>query len=190
MNDETLNEEMLRDLHRRTAQLRREIEPPDDAWAGIAAQIDMDNRENATIGAKQGHHAFWQHPLFLAAAALFLIAGSSLITTAVSTREMPVSPLPIARVSAPATLAQFTAMENDYIATANKLSAALETDSELSPATIAKLKKSVGVIDEAILEARRALAADPANRDLMEMLKTSYGQKVDLLRRSTEMGQS
>ena len=190
MNDDSVNDDMLRELQKRTAQLPREIDPPGDAWARIAAHIGDDERETANDVAKTRSPAFWQRPLFLAAAGVTLVVGSSLVTSIVFSRVTPVSPPQAARVSTPGTLAQFTATENDYIATANKLSAALESDSDLSPATVAKLRESIGIIDEAILEARRALAADPANRDLMEMLKTSYGQKVDLLRRTTEMGQS
>jgi hypothetical protein len=57
----------------------------------------------------------------------------------------------------------------------------------LAPETVAQLKASLRTIDEAILEGRGALARDPANKLLIEMLSASYRQKVDLLRRSTEM---
>jgi hypothetical protein len=93
--------------------------------------------------------------------------------------------------SSPATLAEFTARENDYIATVNALSTTIESAHvELAPETIEKLKQSIRVIDGAILEARRALAQDPSNKALIEILSTSYNQKVDLLRRTAEMGQS
>jgi hypothetical protein len=189
MNDESLSDEMVRNLQRRTAQLPREIPPPADAWESLAARIDAE-RLSVTPLQRPGRAAFWQQPLFLAAAALTLVAASSIITSMVLSRSTRSAPLTATSMSTPGTLAQFTAVENDYIATTNRLSAALETGSELSPATIAKLRESLRIIDGAILEARRALAADPANRELMEMLKTSYGQKVDLLRRTTEMGQS
>jgi hypothetical protein len=91
----------------------------------------------------------------------------------------------------PATLAEFTKQENEYISSANRLSAILESGQmQLSPRTIAKLKESLRVIDAAILEARAALADDPGNRQVIEMLSTSYNQKLDLLRRTTEMGRS
>jgi hypothetical protein len=57
----------------------------------------------------------------------------------------------------------------------------------LAPETVAQLNASLRTIDEAILEARNALARDPANKMLVEMLSASYRQKVDLLRRTTEM---
>ena len=88
----------------------------------------------------------------------------------------------------PTSLAQFTVVESDYLRVVNDLSATLESEEgSLSPETIAKLRESIKVIDAAILEARNALAADPANRTLIQMLANSYEQKVDLLKRTTEM---
>jgi len=60
-------------------------------------------------------------------------------------------------------------------------------ESVLAPETVAQLKASLRTIDEAILEARNALARDPANKVLIDMLSANYRQKVDLLRRTTEM---
>jgi hypothetical protein len=95
------------------------------------------------------------------------------------------------RSNTPATLAEFAAIETDYIGTANRLSAMIENgDTELSPETVAKLRESLRIIDAAIVEARRALAADPANKALIEMLSTSYNQKIDLLKRTSDMGRS
>ena len=194
MTDEQLDEEMLRDLQKRTAQLPREIAPPADAWSRIATQIEIESR--ATRTSVLSGRAFWQKPGFLAAAALLLVAATS-ITTAVliggraSAPQSPTVAQNVQSSSSPATLAEFTARENDYIAMVNALSTTIENPRlELAPETIEKLKESVRIIDAAILEARRALAEDPSNKALMEMLSTSYSQKVDLLRRTAEMGQS
>jgi hypothetical protein len=204
MTDESLNEDMLRDLERRTAELPREIAPPADAWTRIKARIDVEQQASPAAHASR-ERAFWQRPAFLAAAAMLLVAGSSLVTALVMSRRavtIPVRAVATAgsvrptvssrsTASGPSTLAEFTVVENDYIATANDLAGRIESGrTQLSPETIAKLKESLRVIDGAILEARRALAADPANRTLIEMLSTSYEQKVDLLRRTAEMWQS
>ena len=192
MTEEQLDEEMLRDLQRRTAALPREIAPPESAWGRIAEQIQRDARD-----AKPPRiNRFWQRPVFLAAAGLVLVAASSIATalfvnarnddTGRDTMTVQVPP-----PSSPGTLAEFTARENDYIATVNALSATIESAHvELAPGTIEKLKESIRIIDDAIIEARRALAADPSNKALIEILSTSYDQKVDLLRRTAEMGQS
>ena len=57
----------------------------------------------------------------------------------------------------------------------------------LAPETVAQLKASIRTIDEAILEARNALARDPANKILAQMVFSNYRQKVDLLRRTAEI---
>ena len=187
MTDDTIDEERLQDLLARTAQLPREIEPPADAWTSIRAAIEAPARPRV---------AFWQRPVFLLAASLLLVATSSLVTAVALSRggtEPRVvleRPEPVVN-GTPASLAEFTARENQFISTANRLTAIIESGQvQLAPATVAKLKESVRVIDAAILEARRALAEDPANAQLMEMLSTSYTQKVDLLERAAEMGRS
>ncbi len=202
MTEDDIDEESLRDLQARTAKLPREIVPPADAWLAIKAEIDRP-RSIATNGRGAASVTpIWKRRTFLAAAALLLVAGSSAITAialnrrsvngVVETAQTPAVTRPVSNGAAtPVSLAEFTLVENDYISTANRLSALLESDeTQLAPETIAKLKESIKVIDAAILEARRALAADPANKQLIEMLSTSYNQKVDLLRRTTEMGRS
>jgi hypothetical protein len=190
MTEDTLDHEKLRDLLQRTAQLPREIEPPADAWTSIRSAIAAPVKPSV---------AFWQRPAFLLAASLTLVATSSLVTAvALSRREAQTSqvigqPAMAARAGAgaPASLAEFTARENQFISSANRLTSIIESgEAQLTPQTIAKLKESVRVIDAAILEARRALAEDPANTQLMEMLSTSYTQKVDLLERTAQMGRS
>ncbi|MGK2962797.1 MAG: hypothetical protein ACSLFK_11700 [Gemmatimonadaceae bacterium] len=190
MTDESLDQEKLDDLARRTALLPREIEPPADAWTAIKTAIEVP-RKPAVV-------AFWQRPAFLAAAGLLLVAGSSAITAVAIGRSALRNDGPAVQASAealppgvPATLAEFTIVENDYISTANRLLEMVEGDNVyLTPETIEKLRESVRVIDAAIIEARRALAEDPANRQLIEMLSTSYNQKLDLLRRTADMGRS
>jgi hypothetical protein len=192
MTEEQLDEEMLRDLQRRTAALPKEIAPPESAWNRISEQVQRDSR-NAK--ARPVDH-FWQRPVFLAAAGLALVAASSITTALVVNARNETAPRGAATVqvpiaSSPATLAEFTARENDYIATVNALSETIESAHvELAPGTIEKLKESIRIIDDAIIEARRALTADPSNKALIEILSTSYDQKVDLLRRTAEMGQS
>ena len=192
MTEEQLDEEMLRDLQRRTAALPREIAPPESAWGLIAEQIQRDFHDAKA----RRTNGFWQRPVFLAAAGLVLVAASSITTALVVNARNGSAPratatLQVPAATSPATLAEFTARENDYIATVNALSQTIESAHvELAPGTIEKLRESIHIIDDAIIEARRALAADPSNKALIEILSTSYDQKVDLLRRTAEMGQS
>lgn len=201
MTDETMDEAKLRELAALTAQLPREVEPPPEAWARIRSLMELD----ASPGSRRARDgvAIWQRPAFLIAASLLLVAGSSAVTAVVvgnrtssppavsSTQGGPapsVSPSPATTVS---TLTQFTRRENDYLRRVNGLIAVMESDEiELAPQTIAKVKESLAIIDAAILEARAALARDPANRELIEMLESTYEKKLDLLQRTTAMARS
>lgn len=217
MNDDTIDEARLRKLREEVAALPSSIEPPADAWTNIRAAIEAERKPD--IGASTGEarstaagsapvylasRVWWQRPSFLAAAALLLVAGSSVLT-AVALRSSHDQNPPVAAgqgsgrgsgtsgasSGGPASLAQFTVVESDYLRAVNDLSATLDAESgSLSLETIAKLRESLKIIDGAILEARNALAADPANRTLIQMLSTSYEQKVDLLKRTTEMARS
>ena len=187
-----ITEDQLRMLAERTAELPREIAPPADAWRAIVARIEAEKVDPVKLPVVR----FWHRPAFLVAAAFLLVAATSLATARV-VRNGATSPLPTSAMLAsdqsqgPSTLAEFTVLENEYITSANRLSEMLESDQvQLSDLTKAKLRESLRVIDAAILEARRALAADPANKQLIEMLSTSYNHKIDLLRRTTEMGRS
>jgi len=136
----------------------------------------------------------WQRRYVLAAAAI-LVAVLSSAGTAVymkgrysgagSSRAVATNP---STEATPATLAAFTIEENNYLRTASMLQDLLDQqEASLAPETVAQLKASLRTIDEAILEARNALARDPANKLLVQMLSASYRQKVDLLRRTTEL---
>lgn len=188
---------MLKDLQVRARALPREIAPPDDAWNAIKAEIEKPAAPSAPALLPHPQR-FWQRPAFLAAAGLLLVAGSSLITIAVigDRGQQPASVAAQGNSASrsepgPSTFAEFASVENDYISSVNQLSTVLESErTALSPETVSKLKRSLEVIDAAILEARRALAADPANKAIIEMLNTSYNQKLDLLKRTTEMGRT
>ncbi|HUF64524.1 MAG TPA: hypothetical protein VMM17_00970, partial [Gemmatimonadaceae bacterium] len=65
-----------------------------------------------------------------------------------------------------------------------------ESESQLSPETVRTIRASLLVIDAAIIEVRQALAEDPANAQLLEILESNYEKKVDLLRRTTAMARS
>lgn len=187
MSEDTIDQAKLDELRAAVATLPRNVEPPDDLWPAIRAGITS----------APARATWWQRPALLAAAAVMLVAASSIVTLAVvrgsqsGSSARAASSAGIAPGNNDATLAQFTRVETDYIRTVNELSAALEArQSELAPGTIAKLRESLRVIDAAIVEARAALAADPSNKNLTEMLSATYEQKVDLIRRTTEMARS
>jgi len=55
----------------------------------------------------------------------------------------------------------------------------------LDPATVKVVEEDLQIIDQAVDEARRALASDPANDYLTEHLVETRRRKLDLLRHAT-----
>ena len=181
--------ESLKEILARASELPRSIDPPAAAWSNIRQAIEHDAEALKRAPATKT----WWRPFTAAAAVLVVAAVSSTATYLYMTRdsaENAVLPTAAARpaVETPANLAAFTVEENNYLRTASILQELLDSQQGLlAPETTAQLRASLRTIDEAILEARNALARDPANRVLIEMLSASYRQKVDLLRRTTEM---
>jgi anti-sigma factor ChrR (cupin superfamily) len=184
--------ESLQAVVARARELPRSIEPPAEAWTGIRSAIARD--ENAVREPSSAVRFGERRRLYLVAAAVVLAAVLSSAGTAwyLSARN-PAGNLSAAMAAntsseTPATLAAFTIEENNYLRTASRLQDLLDQqEGSLAPETVAQLRASLHAIDDAIIEARNALARDPANKLLVEMLSSSYRQKVDLLRRSTEL---
>ena len=184
--------ESLKRVLARTAELPKFIDPPAEAWSNIRSAIMREEKAIDSHPLSVGP-ALWRRPLVLAAAAAVLVAVLSSTVTALylksrSTAAVSSTAAGSPERAAPATLAAFTIEENNYLRQAAMLQDLLDQqESALAPETVAQLKASLRTIDEAILEARNALARDPSNKLLVEMLSANYKQKVDLLRRSTEI---
>ncbi|HET7613588.1 MAG TPA: zf-HC2 domain-containing protein [Gemmatimonadaceae bacterium] len=182
--------EDLRRILAKAAELPKWIEPPPVAWQSIRASIQ---REKLAVTEREERRvSWWQRPSVLAASIIVAVVLSSGGTALYmnSRGNAPARPVAAAPVSTatPATLAAFTIEENNYLRNVAVLQDMLDQqEASLAPETVAQLKASLRTIDEAILEARLALARDPANQTLIEMLSGTYKQKVDLLRRTTEL---
>ena len=60
----------------------------------------------------------------------------------------------------------------------------------LAPETLVKVERALATIDLAIAEGREALLRDPANAALSELVASNYRQKIELLRRMTQLASS
>jgi anti-sigma-K factor RskA len=182
--------EDLKRVITRASELPKSIDPPTDAWTNIRAAIDRDRAAAATESVVS-RKSQWRRPAMLAAAAAIVAAimSSALTSLYLNSRSHDSSQAASRGDSAGSvTLASFTIEENNYLRTAAALEDVLDQqETSLAPETVVQLKASLRTIDEAILEARNALARDPSNKLLVEMLSANYRQKVDLLRRSTEI---
>jgi anti-sigma-K factor RskA len=185
--------ESLKRILARAAELPKSIDPPADAWSNIRSAISRDEsavRADTSVS----RSGIWQRRYVLAAAAILVAVLSSAGTALYmkghysGARSSGAVANNSSAEATPATLAAFTLEENNYLRTASMLQDLLDQqEASLAPETVAQLKASLRTIDEAILEARNALRRDPANKMLIEMLSASYRQKVDLLRRTTEL---
>ena len=185
--------ESLKRIIARAVDLPKSIEPPAEAWSNIRTAILRDENAGKSHAATRST-SFWRRPLVLTTAAAVVVAVLSSTLTALYLNAR--SPSNVASApgggptdtATPRTLAAFTVEENNYLRQAAVLQDLLDQqETALAPETVAQLKTSLRTIDEAILEARSALARDPSNKLLIEMLSANYKQKVDLLRRSTEI---
>lgn len=159
--------------------LPRELTPPADVWSGLQARLG-----DAIVPAERApRERWWRRPSLLAAAALLVMVLSSAATVLVM-RARDTSP--VATVTPTPTLLH--PAEAGNLAAIELLSRELDRRrDELSPETIAAVERSLDIVDQALAEARDALARDPRNATLSELVATAYRQKLTVLRRATEL---
>lgn len=177
-----------------------ERQPERDLWAGIAATIQAPisaeersskvialptarSAESTEFVESKGSYRFTSPQL--AAASIALIAVSSLVTWAAGPGlgvQASVDDTPVATVGA-----AFVAADADAPpALAEELHALertlAEAASSLEPNTVRVLERNLAVIEQAIVDSRRALELDPGNEFLSEHLERVYERKLSYLR--------
>jgi anti-sigma factor RsiW len=205
---------VLNDLKRVVAQAQTiPPRPPQaDLWAGIAERI-TEFPQPATVvpfAARTARRVAFTMPQ-LAAAAVVLMAVSAGIAwqiadrsahgvnagTAAAVNAQPSDNARDASTSAAApgpdamtgaTVVQIGFADAQYDAAVADLEKALKQGhGRLDTSTIAIVEHNLQIIDQAIAQAREALAADPANSYLSGHLVEARRRKLDLLRRATEL---
>jgi anti-sigma factor RsiW len=164
------------------ADLPREISPPRDLWAAIDARLD---RPGSGLPR-------WA----LVAAALALVLVTAALSSILTHRYDEAMALKLRRsgggaVTAPAS-GPVSAPSGDeearFLAASQELLAGLEGQ-DLSPETMAIVRRNLEVIDAAIAELHVALARDPGNGELARMLLATYQRKIDLLEQAARSGE-
>ena len=160
--------------------LPREIAPPDDVWNVVRSRVAADAA--AARGAPRGYARWWHNGWLATAAAILLVVGTATLMTLASRGRATKAKAMMVR-NAPSTAA-LLAVDRNYVATIRELRATLETErTRLAPGTVKTLETSLAVIDAAIAEARAALAADPANPALVDLLASHYERSLAWARR-------
>jgi anti-sigma factor RsiW len=165
--------EAIRDLLADTSRLPKSMLPARDLWGGIEARL------GAPAAAPAGGPPLRLrvHPLVMRiAAALGLVLLGAAIATAWHHQSAPTG---------------FAAEQARYNAASAALAERLAHEpSTLSPATRAVVQRNLSILDAAIHEAESALAADPGNSALEQMLVARYEQRLALLRRAADSGRT
>jgi hypothetical protein len=166
---------------------------PEDLWAGIASRIGP-AVSASTHSAEPARvlHLPRRRPApawgwaMAAGIALLLVSAVALVLSTRSTNraEAPTLAAGDATPGGTAELATFDAAQVEgEIA---ELQAALDKGrGKLDPKTVEVLEKNLTLIRQATEDAKRALAADPANRDLQDYFASTVHRKLDLMRRAT-----
>lgn len=191
MNDPRIPNHETR-LRKAIHELADEIAPARDLWPAIHAQIEADRvitleTAGATGTGSPGLPARTRARLpwvRLAIVAAVLVLASVGITWQYLQPEVPAASLTDVPSPDEPAIARFASYERMTA----ELSATLEQKSAmLDPATRAVLERSLRTIDEALLEARDALAGDPSSAAIRSFVEAAYRQKLDFLRRANDV---
>ncbi len=174
--------EALRGLLGEMRALPSGIRPRRNLLPEIVHRMRRPEAVSASAGDRRRKIRGLRYPL--AAAAVLLVVLTAAIT-AWLVEDGARGPIAVAPPAAGAT-SGMVAVTGDYEQAIADLGAALETRrAELDPATIRLVEENLGLIDGAIRESREALAADPGNDILRDLVVSGYERKLDLLRRAT-----
>lgn len=185
--------EGLRRVTRRAGQL---VSPPPatDLWPGIAARIGADVQPLAAApAAKRRRRTFSLPELAAACLAVAAVSGSGAwilagrhAGTGGQVASTPVGPVG-ASPAMPLPTRAVVAEQRYDVAVAELEQVLRQGRGTLDTTTVQILERNLALIDRAIADARRALAADPHNAYLNAHLAGTMRRKIDLLRQAAAL---
>jgi len=185
----------LRAVVARARQLP-ERAPGTDLWPAIAARLEPRRAaRRLRAPSSSGWRVSFTVPQLAAAALALTLLSSGTMWLVLGRRPAPpvTGPAPGAPPSAATTTSGSDAAIAEfgfarYDAAIADLERVLDQHrSELAPATVRVIEDNLRIIDRATAQARRALAADPANPYLNSHLADQMRRKVELLRQATAL---
>lgn len=168
-------QEDFRALDEAVAEVPREIRPGRDLWPDIEARIDAEDRRLVAP------RSWWQSPIVSAAS---LVVAASALTFALT------RPGVIAEPGSTAGLQATTAsmLDPGFLANRKRLENSLEGRlSELSPEMQGLVRQNLASIRGSLNEINMALAEDPDNADLQDLLLSTYEQELQVMTEITKM---
>lgn len=171
-------------------QLPRGIAPGRDLWPGIAEAIDSERK--APSRGPRGWNRVWAQ----AAAVVLLVGGSSGLTWLAMQQDVPDG-----ATEPPAEVLNFQPVAGtfgsqyhlgaEFVDARNNLEARLEEElKRLSPETRAEVEASLNTIRAAIVEMNLALADQPDNALLQQLLMNAYRDELAVMSRVNGMASS
>jgi anti-sigma factor RsiW len=174
---------------RRVVMRARSLEdrpPATDLWAGIAERIGAPARVSITPIRRRFTFSFPQ--LLAAGIALAVLSASGAWMLHPVAPTIAVHPAPVAPGEVGVTPVGAPSAARSYDAAVSDLERVLvEGRGRLDTATVRVLEQNLALIDRAIADARRAVAADSANVYLNTHLAETMRRKVDLLRQAAAL---
>jgi hypothetical protein len=176
----------LADFERLYAAVRRaprSVEPPEDLWPALRARLAATAVEQPPAPPPSHsvtRHLLGRRTLGALAAATLLIATTA--TLARGPRHV-VEPVATADSSTPASAPDGADVQSEAVE--RQLLSDLELQrGRMRPETAAEVDANLRVIDTAISELQAALAQEPGNGVVRELLADSHARKAELLRQS------
>lgn len=169
----------------------REMENPTsdlaELWPGIRARIESTKVVTLAPDSAPERRSWRRLVLTMAPVAAALVVATWL---GVRVRNTPSTPPSVERRPDTTSSIVFAAdsvraYEEEAQILLNRLQL---TRSMLDPGAAAAIDKDLAVIDSAIAEVQTAIARDPRNPALRQLLATSYRQKIDVLKRISNAG--
>jgi len=175
-SDETKFDE---ELTRLAATLPTEVSPDRDLWPAIEQAIAKPEVRATTI---------WNTPWAQAAAVVLLVAGSSGITYVAVRDDAPVSSVVIDSSNIFETVSgdfgRKYSLGNEYLDAHSELQNELDEKLQfLSPEARDDVIKNLDTIRAAIKDINQALAAEPDNMLLQELLLSAYHGEISLMKK-------
>ena len=165
--------------------------PAADLWPGIAARIGVARTEGRTGARTRGRFTFSLPQLLAAGIALMVLSGGSVWllhpgSAATPVESVSTQPPADSGLGTPVSWQRRAAPRYDA-AVADLERVLAEGRGRLDSTTVRVLEQNLRVIDQAIEQARRAVAADSANAYLNSHLAETMRQKLDLLRQAASL---
>ena len=166
-------------LMQAAGELATEISPERDLWPGIEEAIGRPRRSRWT-------------PILAQAAAVVMLAGASSLITYTLVKQEP----RVIEVERPGLVIDQAAFSNsnflgdEYRMARGSVSAQLQRElARLSPEARADIERNLAVIRQAIADINQALAKEPDNELLQELLANAYREEVAIMQRVGTLAQ-